>query len=146
MRADSICRVHRIDIMNNTLQLFVPAGASANVQPAVSTAAAVTELFDRYADSVIGCYANHYDAIEVHGVRNYADASDEGTCYEIDNITPTSFSVYVHIKDGGLDCVGDFSKYDDATMYSAELQAKYDWPVRNYVLDQHRITTFAKMQ
>jgi hypothetical protein len=95
---------------------------------------------------VIGCFARHYDAVEVHGVRNLAPITDNGTCYEIDNLTPTSFSVYVHLKDGGLECVGDFVKYDDAVLYGAVVSAEYGWPVRNHVLDQHRTTRFPKLQ
>lgn len=130
--------------MNNTLQLTTPAGA--NLRPGAQTAEPSVEIFDRYADSVIGCYAHQYEAVEVHGVRNFASGSDDGTCYEIDNVTPTSFSVYVHLKVGGLDCVGDFGKYADAVQYGAEVSAKYGWPVRNHVLDQHRTTTLAKLQ
>lgn len=124
--------------MNNTLQLAVPAGAT--VQPAARAADPLVEIFDRFADSIIGCFAHDYDAVEVHGVRNLASDTDDGTCYEIDNLNPTSFSVYVHLKEGGLDCVGDFSKYDDAAKYGAEVGAGYGWPVRNHVLDQHRTT------
>lgn len=130
--------------MNNVLQLPAPCGAS--LQTAAPAAEPPVEIFDRYADSVIGCFAHQYDAVEVHGVRNFASGTDSGTCYEIDNITPTSFSVYVHLKEGGLDCVGDFGKYDDAVQYGAEVSAEYGWPVRNYVLDQHRITRFPKLQ
>lgn len=129
--------------MNNAHQLPAPAGA--NLQPAAQAAEPTAEIFDRYADSVVGCYAHLYDAVEVHGVRNLVSAADDGTCYEIDNINPTSFSVYVHIKDGGLDCVGDFGKYGDAAQYGAEVSGQYGWPVRNYVLDQHR-TTQAPLQ
>ncbi|MFC5550260.1 hypothetical protein [Massilia aerilata] len=130
--------------MNNALQLAAPAGA--NLQPATQAAEPPVEIFDRYADSVISCYAHHYEAIEVHGVRNLASGSDDATCYEIDNVTPTSFSVYVHLKEGGLDCVGDFGKYADAVQYGAEVSAEYGWPVRNHVLDQHRTATLAKLQ
>ncbi|KFC72596.1 MULTISPECIES: hypothetical protein [Massilia] len=130
--------------MNNALQLAAPAGAT--LQTAAPAVEPPVEIFDRYADSIIGCYAHQYDAVEVHGVRNFASGTDNGTCYEIDNITPTSFSVYVHLKEGGLDCVGDFGKYDDAVQYGAEVSAGYGWPVRNYVLDQHRITRFPKLQ
>lgn len=130
--------------MNNTLQIAAPVGA--NLQHAAQAAEPLSSVFDRYADSVIVCYAHHYDAVEVHGVRNFASDSDDGTCYEIDNVAPTAFSVYVHLKAGGVDCVGDFGKYDDAVQYGAEVSRQYGWPVRNYVLDQHRTTTLAPLQ
>lgn len=79
-------------------------------------------------------------------MRDFASGTDEGTCYEIDNLTPTSFSVYAHLKDGGLDCVGDFSKYEDAVQYGADLNAEYGWPLRNHVLDKHRTTSLATLQ
>jgi hypothetical protein len=130
--------------MNTTLQLPAPAGA--NLQSAAQAAELPAELFDRYADSVVSCYAHLYDAVEVHGVRNYADVGEDATCYEIDNLTPTSFSVYVHLKNGGLDCVGDFGRYADASKYGAEVSATYGWPVRNFVLEQHRTSTLAQLQ
>lgn len=130
--------------MNNTLLLAAPAGA--NLQPAAPATEPLPPIFDRYADSVIGCFAQQYDAIEVYGVRNFAAGTDKGTCYEIDNLTPTSFSVYVHLKEGGVDCVGDFSNYDDAVSYGAELRNEYGWPVRNQVLDHHRTTSYDKHQ
>jgi hypothetical protein len=100
----------------NTL-LLLAAPAAANLQSAFPLAEPPATIFDRYADSIIGCFSCHYDAFEVHGVRDFASGTDEGTGYEIDNLTPTSFSVYAHLKDGGLDCVGDFGKYEDAVQY-----------------------------
>jgi hypothetical protein len=130
--------------MNNLSLLAAPAGAT--LQSAAPTAEPLSTIFDRYAHSVIGCYARHYDTVEVHGVRNFASGADNATCYEIDNLMPTSFSVYVHLKDGGLDCVGDFGNYADAVQYSAEVSAEYGWPVWNQVLNQHRTTDYAKLQ
>ena len=130
--------------MNTVLLLAAPTGA--NLQSPQPHAELPATIFDRYADSIIGCFACHYDAVEVHGVRNFASGSDDDTCYEIDNLSPTSFSVYAHLKDGGLDCVGDFGKYEDAVQYGAEVSADYRWPVRNHVLDQHRATSSATLQ
>lgn len=131
-------------MMNNIPLLAAPAGAK--LQSSAPLGEPPAAIFDRYADSVIGCFAHHYNAVEVHGVRNFASATDNGSCYEIDNLMPASFSVYVHLKEGGLDCVGDFGRYDDAVQYSAEVSAEYGWPIRNHVLDQHRTTNFAKRQ
>lgn len=104
------------------------------------------EIFDRYAHNIIAGNPRSYDALEVHGVRNFADGADDSAVYEVDNINPTSFSVYVHIKDGGLECVGDFTRYVDAEEYGAELALEYGWPVHNYVSDQHRKTGLAPLQ
>ena len=130
--------------MNNTLQLVTPAGG--NLQPVAPVAAPPVELFDRYADSIIGCFAHQYDAVQVHGVRNFASGTDDGTCYEIDNVAPTSFSVYVHLKDGGLDCVGDFSDYDDAYKYAGEISSAYEWPVTSFVPTEIRDSKRKKLQ
>lgn len=130
--------------MNKTLLIATPGAAT--ILSAALPVEPPTQIFDRYADSIIGRFAHHYDAVEVHGVRNFACGTDDGTYYEIDNLTPTAFSVYVHIKDGGIDCVGDFTSYDDAFQYGAEVGAQYELPVRNHVLDQHRNTTFPKLQ
>ncbi|MFD2274272.1 hypothetical protein ACFS07_33295 [Undibacterium arcticum] len=69
------------------------------------------DLDDRYADSIIGDRHDQYDGLEIHGVRNFAlpDGTD-GTFCEIVDEDPEFHSVYVHLKEGGLDCVGDFSK------------------------------------
>ena len=132
--------------MNNHLQPAAPVGA--NPQPVAPAAEPPTDLiFDRYVQDIVGCfYAHLYDSVEVHGVRNLATGIDGETCYEVDNITPTSFSVYVHLKEGGLDCVGDFSRYDDAAQYGAEVSASYGYPVRDFVLDKYRTTTIASLQ
>lgn len=130
--------------MNDTLQIAAPAGAT--LQSSVVNTGGIHEIFDRYADGIIRGNTHLYDALEVHGVRNGAAAGDDGTHYEVDNINPTSFSVYVHIKDGGLDCVGDFGRYADAVQYGTELSAQYNWPLRNFVLEQHRATTLAPLQ
>ena len=132
--------------MNNHLQLAAPVGA--NPQPVAPAAEPTTDfIFDRYVQDIVGFfYAHLYDSVEVHGVRNLATGIDGHTCYEVDNITPTSFSVYVHLKGGGVDCVGDFSRYADAAQYGVEVGGEYGWPVRNYVLEQHRTTTLIKLQ
>jgi hypothetical protein len=130
--------------MNDTLQIAAPAGAT--LQSSVANHGGITEIFDRYADGIIRGNTHLYDALEVHGVRNYAVAGDDGTHYEIDNINPTSFSVYVHIIDCGLECVGDFGRYADAEQYGTQLSAQYTWPLRNFVLEKHRTTTLAPLQ
>lgn len=130
--------------MLNTLPLAAPNGAKQQVTSLTTIPAEF--IFDRYAQNILGGNRHLYDALEVHGVRNYAAGFDDATHYEIDNLNPTSFSVYVRLKGEGVECVGDFTLYVDAVQYGSELSAQYSWPMRNFVLDKFRMTTIAKLQ
>lgn len=103
-------------------------------------------IFDRYAPSLIGREPERYDAIEVHGVRNQISDCGETTQYEVDNQFPKLFSVYVHVKDGGIECVGDFSLYQHAEQYAIELSMAYDWPTRICVPPVLRSLGLARLQ
>lgn len=88
---------------------------------------------DRFAGSVIaGCEAD-FDAIEVQGVRYIPVPGQEAKEVEVDNLHPEFFSVYVHRKTGGVDCVGDHATHTLAQAYAAELSKKYGWPVSDMV-------------
>jgi hypothetical protein len=77
-----------------------------------------------------------YDALEVHGVRNwYPPDAEEGTCCEIDDTDPEFFSVYAHLRAGGCECVGDFDLMGWAVIEAHKLGAAHGWPTRNYVTD-----------
>ncbi|MCU6501999.1 hypothetical protein LPN04_29825 [Rugamonas sp. A1-17] len=95
-------------------------------------------LFDRYAQQIIAGDPRRYDAVEVHGVRDkIGDAGNGGeTCVEIENVHPKFFSVYIHLKDDGLECVGDFEAYADARTYADELAKQYSWKVLDAVQAQ----------
>lgn len=91
------------------------------------------ELNARYADTIIKNPAD-YDGIEIHGVRNLNAPDDPaGTMCEVDDETPEFFSVYVHCRQGGVECVGDFATGALAETYAHELLVKHGWPVANYV-------------
>lgn len=97
-----------------------------------------TVLNDRYAESIVGDRFSHYDALEVHGVRDlHAPGDPDGTCCEVDDENPQFYSVYVHIKHdrnaGGVECVGDFGVHALALAYANELAQRYRWPVTDYV-------------
>lgn len=88
----------------------------------------------RYADLIIGSCAEYYDAIEVHGVRDLNEPDDpQGTCCEVDDEHPQFFSVYVHLKEGGVECVGDFGSVSLARSYAVEMAGKFNWPVHDFV-------------
>lgn len=87
-------------------------------------------LNSRYAESIIGDRAAAYDGYEIHGVRNLnadMDPDVNGTNYEVDDENPDSWSVYVHLRAGGIDCVGDFGTQELAADYGRELAEKYGW-------------------
>jgi len=59
----------------------------------------------------------------------------DGSSYEepgSDRNVPPTFSVYAHLKAGGIDCCGDFSRQTDALVYGAELASIHHWPVFDY--------------
>ncbi|WP_152988475.1 hypothetical protein [Janthinobacterium sp. Ant5-2-1] len=143
-RAEFIQRYNGIDNMLNTLPLAAPNGA--NLQVTSLTTIPAKFIFDRYAQNIIGGNRHIYDTLEVHGVRSYETGFDDATHYEIDNLNPTTFSVYIRLKGEGVECVGDFTRYADAVQYGTELSAQYSWPMRNFVLDRFRMTTIAKLQ
>jgi len=87
---------------------------------------------ERYAESVIGNRAT-FDAIEVHDVSEFTDP--EGDVYyesDCDQYSVSSYSVYAHLVEGGIDCCGDFTRRDDALAYGKELSEKYGWPVYDF--------------
>lgn len=89
-------------------------------------------LNDGYAEAFIGPegeFAHRYDAIEVHGVRDLNEPNDQtGTCCEVDDENPQFFSVYLHCRNGGMECVGDFSTIELAKQYAKDLSRDYGWP------------------
>lgn len=88
---------------------------------------------ERYAESIIGNSPERYDAIEIHGVRDLGDQSDlDGTNCTIDDADPQFFSVYVHVVNDGVDCVGDFDTHLHAKQYADDLSTQYGWKVVDY--------------
>ena len=85
-----------------------------------------------YAEKVIDD-PRRFDAIEVHDVCRFSDPErpdyEEPVC---DRDTPSGFSVYAHLKDGGIDCCGDFGQRSDALAYGSELASIHHWPMHDY--------------
>jgi len=129
--------------MNDTHQ--VKCTVAVLPPPTIANDVPVADVLDRYAHSIVGDNPDRYDTVEVHGVRNYS-LQDDATHCQIDNLDSTAFSVYVRIKSGGLECVGDFTHYADAERYGGDLSVEYSWPVRNFVLEKHRCTKSASLQ
>lgn len=94
----------------------------------------VKRIADRFADSIIKDQSDSYDALEIHGVREYTDPNDiEARICEVDDEEPQFFSVYVHLKSGGVECVGDFTWFGDALEYAEALRMQHGYPINNYV-------------
>ena len=68
-----------------------------------------------------------FDAIEIHGVLDLGDGNCEVSDEEED--TPDFYSVYVHMKEGGIQCVGDHSHPADAKGYADRLARLFGWPI-----------------
>lgn len=69
----------------------------------------------RYATRLIRNASGQFDAVEIHGVRQFPDASNPtGTCCEVDDDDPEFFSVYLHCVDGGVVCCADLPTHRKA--------------------------------
>ena len=96
-------------------------------------------LNDRYGDAIIGERRDCYDGLEIQGVRDFSPPGDpHGTFCEVDNENPQFFSVYAHLKEGGVESVGDFGECVLAATYAQELATKYGLPIRHYVPSKHQ--------
>lgn len=88
----------------------------------------IPAMSNGYADAIIGVDAERYDALEIHGVCK-VPGGPEGLC-EVNDEEPDFYSVYVHLKAGGIDCIGDFQLLPDASAYAEELAKRYGWSIK----------------
>lgn len=68
-----------------------------------------------------------FDAIEVHPVCNVGQDGQTGTLY-CEVCTPEEadfWSVYGHLKEGGVDCLEDFPTQEEAETFAARLRSAY---------------------
>jgi hypothetical protein len=73
---------------------------------------------------------SEYDALEVSGVRNLNEDTDDETCCEPCADHEAEFwSVYAHYVDGGVMCIGDFETSALANAYADALSGKLNLPV-----------------
>lgn len=84
----------------------------------------------RYHQLVIAGNPEHFDSIEIHGVRHVNEIDIE---VEVDDATPEFFSTYLHLRAGGVTCVGDFLDHADAVRHANDLKAEYGWECSDYV-------------
>lgn len=86
---------------------------------------------EKWADSIIE-KPEDYDRIEVHGVRQIADPHSGDTLVEVDDDNPEFWSVYVHLIEGGVECIGDFGRLEAARKYALEISDKHGWETDDY--------------
>ncbi|WP_147364322.1 hypothetical protein [Burkholderia pseudomallei] len=87
----------------------------------------------RYANKLIRDEPSRFDAIEVHGVRQFTDAINPARSYcEIDHDHPDFFSVYLHCVCGGVMCCADLPTRRNALRYARAIAHRYGWPVYDY--------------
>ncbi|VBI24607.1 hypothetical protein [Burkholderia pseudomallei] len=68
-----------------------------------------------------------FDAIEISGCMFVAGDCVEA-CTEPDDV-PAFFSVYLHWKTGGVECVGDLATAERARAYAAQIRDAFGWPI-----------------
>jgi hypothetical protein len=78
-----------------------------------------------YVESIVRD-ASLYDGLEIQGVRMDVD------CCEINNDNPEFFSVYVHMIEGGVECIGDFATWKDACDYALSVRGLFGWPIDDF--------------
>ncbi|HDR9068186.1 TPA: hypothetical protein QDA90_003494 [Burkholderia vietnamiensis] len=89
---------------------------------------------ERFADGIIGNRPDRFDALEIQGVREFVDPSNSDASFcEVDNESPQFFSVYVHYRTGGVECVGDHGSHELAAAYANALSEAHGWPIYDYV-------------
>lgn len=84
-------------------------------------------IHDMYADTIMVGRGEEFDAFEVHGVVT------KEACCEVDDANPEFYSVYAHLREGGVECVGDFSNLNAARGYAVFLEAAYGYPLHDYL-------------
>lgn len=83
-----------------------------------------------FAESVITeANKRDFDAVEVHPVMSWQDPDDSSSylCEVCDPVTdePSFWSAYVHLVEGGVDCIGDFATEQQAIDYAIEIAEKF---------------------
>lgn len=87
--------------------------------PSLRTFCEITELSDEEVAAS--------NAIEIHGVR------EEDDVCEVSTEAPHFFSTYVHLIEGGTQCVGDFGSYGKAKAHAETLAQRHGWPIYSFV-------------
>lgn len=81
-----------------------------------------------------------YDAVELHGVaytgeRHIEKSITDKRCVEhveMNDDKPDFYSVYLHLKAGGVDCIADFDDLVVARRYALEVSKLKGWSMYDY--------------
>ena len=86
----------------------------------------------KYGHTIIGTRVDQYDAFEIHGVRDLNLGNAEaGTQFEVEFENPEMYSVYAHLKDGEVECVGDMPTHALAVDYADLMSKRYGLGVKD---------------
>ena len=67
-----------------------------------------------------------YDGLEIHPVRNlFSPDLDDTWCEPCEPHVAEFWSVYGHVKEGGIECFEDFPTYAEAQAFAAQLLQAY---------------------
>ena len=88
------------------------------------------ELFDSMLKS--GSFTpDDIEGIELHGFARFESCGE--VIYEMEDEFPEYFCVHVHLKEGGVDGVGDFSDITKAQEYAQRHANKFGWRIDSYL-------------
>lgn len=73
-----------------------------------------------------------FDGIEVSGVAYIDDAKRH---VEVDNENPDFFSVYLHLVEGGVECIADFRDVASAKQVASNIKAAHGYVVCDYTVN-----------
>lgn len=71
-----------------------------------------------------------YDAVEVQPIRDFGHPSGDPSLSCVEPCEPHEahfWSAYVHLKRGGVECIGDFPDEESATAYAVEVADRYGY-------------------
>lgn len=86
-----------------------------------------------YATRLIRDAPGRFDAVEIHGVRQFPDAADPTrSCCEVDDDNPSFFSVSLHFVAGGVMCCADLPTHPRALQCARVIARRHRWPVYDY--------------
>jgi hypothetical protein len=69
---------------------------------------------------------SHYDAVEVQGCAEVG-TTDDPIIEVVDAEGAQFWSAYVHLKVGGVECIGDFDTCGEAVAYANAIANRYGW-------------------
>ena len=85
-----------------------------------------------------------FNAIEIQGVWEYTEHGKDHSYIEPNPDNPQFFSLYLHCKTGGLECIGDLGTYSLALSWAKELSAEHNWQINDFSQNQEIVFNIQK--